>query len=412
MSKTSIVEFTNTLDLGGTAKTLQIFALNLKKIGKNVKIIARDDYGERINLLKENNIEVITLGNSVNNLHSYVPKGSILHIHTSGLPDKEFKKTIQKLDSSVKIVQTNVFGGYDKEINSMISRYLFVSKTLYLKFMTQHPEFTNDPRFLVLYNPIIKPETEKNLDRELNIKKKFVLGKIGRPDLSKWSPILEDTIKILAKRNLNFICLVMSAPCSVVNRINNTPLKKYYHFLSSTSDELRINSFYESIDLLTHSSIIGETFGCTIAEAMSHGKPVIVNSTPFSKKKIYLDNAQIELVDNNKNGFVVNSPEGAADCICKLIKNKDLYNEFSEQARIKSKSFDERLITNQLNGIIGGLTNNKPSQYELEIQKQLKEYPKEYNARLLDTYDKPSKKPLRFIQNKLIRLQDNYYEKK
>ncbi|VVB63779.1 Glycosyl transferases group 1 [uncultured archaeon] len=92
-------------------------------------------------------------------------------------------------------------------------------------------------------------------------------------------------------------------------------MKINFAFLDDLSERDAIR-FYSSIDVLAHSSKIGESFGYTIAEAMAAKKPVVVNSTPLE------DNAQIELVDNFKTGLIANSSQPYARAIGYLLNNK------------------------------------------------------------------------------------------
>jgi len=59
-----------------------------------------------------------------------------------------------------------------------------------------------------------------------------------------------------------------------------------------------------ALDIFAYFSLLGETFGVSIAEAMTAGLPVVLNNTPYST------NAQTLLVDNGINGYVTNSMKG------------------------------------------------------------------------------------------------------
>ena len=137
-----------------------------------------------------------------------------------------------------------------------------------------------------------------------------------------------------------------------------------------------------SIDILAHSSLIGESFGCTIAEAMSQGKPVIVNSTP------YFDNAQIELVDHNKNGYIANNPEAYANAVYDLMENRSKLESFKTEAIKKSKLFHAPRLTEDLKQIYYELIDFKPSCAPVIDKYYLKSFFEEYDKRLKLSYDR------------------------
>ena len=83
-------------------------------------------------------------------------------------------------------------------------------------------------------------------------------------------------------------------------------------FLNEMRELKDIGDFYKSIDLFWQTSYIGESFGNVIAESFCFKVPVLTDYKHFYKngrirKKLY--DAQIELVDNYKNGFYANYPE-------------------------------------------------------------------------------------------------------
>lgn len=94
--------------------------------------------------------------------------------------------------------------------------------------------------------------------------------------------------------------------------------------LPQTSSSRDIALFFSVIDVYAHASKIGESFGVSIAEAMAFKRPVVVNSTPHA------DNAQVELVDNNITGFVVDYPKGFAQAVLTLKDDPRLRRAMGE----------------------------------------------------------------------------------
>jgi len=361
------VHFTNSLSLGGTAKTLQIFCEELKKSGHTPTVLARED-GPRGKILREEGFAVHILGEDLAGFIEHLQEADVLHLHIAGTKDTVLAQKLERARKTfpiLKVIATNVFGGYEPLLDAQIDQQLMVSKTLLLKFFLQNPALESKQKYGVLYNPIDvatltrlqrKPEEIQAFRHELHIPDDAViLGRIGRPDIHKWDPLTEKVIALLAKQQCKCVFLFMSAPDSVQKRLERGRLKDYYRFLPPSSDEAKVVRFYQTIDILFHSSSIGETFGCTLAEAMALKVPVVVRSTPFTKKNLYRDNAQIEVVDDGKTGFTATSARRLVGAAASLITNLELRKEFGENGAVKVKDlYESSLLTKQLIKIYQG----------------------------------------------------------
>jgi predicted aspartyl protease len=154
-------------------------------------------------------------------------------------------------------------------------------------------------------------------------------------------------------------------------------------------------TIYHAIDLLAHSSRIGESFGCTIAEAMAARKPVVVESTPWG------DNAQIELVDNGVTGFVATTPRTYSDAVAYLLRHPTEAKRMGQAGYEKAKKiFDARRIVPLLEKYYIELLVAKRihvhqrliEQYKHVAQfpsnREILNYPFEYQQRLSNCYGK------------------------
>ncbi|QIH40028.1 glycosyltransferase family 4 protein [Flavobacterium sp. Sr18] len=97
-----------------------------------------------------------------------------------------------------------------------------------------------------------------------------------------------------------------------------------------------VHPFYKEASIvvnLTVTKLCKETFGLTILEAMTYGIPTIV--PPIG--------GMTELVENNKNGFFIDSQELIliSEKINQLFQNPLLYHQMSQSAVIKSRFFSE-----------------------------------------------------------------------
>lgn len=117
--------------------------------------------------------------------------------------------------------------------------------------------------------------------------------------------------------------------------------------------------FYYNISDIFVTASTTETQGVTIIEAMaSSTPPVCIN-----------DEAFIDTVINNLNGFIFNNEEEFCDIILKLAKNKDMRLKVGEQARIKSEHLSSKqFASNVLLVYEHAIANSKNYRYGLISQ--------------------------------------------
>jgi hypothetical protein len=82
-----------------------------------------------------------------------------------------------------------------------------------------------------------------------------------------------------------------------------------------------------ALDVVLHTSSIGESFGYGIAEPMNLGKPVISHSVPWA------DQAQIELVKQDECGFISSTPSAMAVVMLRLANSSQLRQRLGEAAQ-------------------------------------------------------------------------------
>lgn len=99
--------------------------------------------------------------------------------------------------------------------------------------------------------------------------------------------------------------------------------------------QINTHQFYREAGIvlnLSDTKLWVETFGLTILEAMSYGLPTIVPPV----------GGVTELVDEGRNGFLIDSKNLSllSDAICRVLEDKELYNEMSKLAKDKSRDFN------------------------------------------------------------------------
>jgi len=224
----------------------------------------------------------------------------------------------------------------------------------------------------------------------------LVLGRIGRSDLGKWSDTLIGMMPHLIKKVPNVKFLIMGAPEVKKEEIKKSRLNKHFIFLKADPSDRSVIEFLCLIDIFAYSSIGGESFGRSIAEAMACKKPVVVDSTPL------VDNAQIELVDNGNTGFVVYSPKAFAGAIAYLASNRDMAKRMglAGYAKVK-KEYEAKKSTRILEKRILKLLQARGVEVPKKILKRYEKihyFPSreeidnfgfEYERRLKDCFGKP-----------------------
>ncbi len=251
----------------------------------------------------------------------------ILHVHYSGnseppISDPEIMKKVPAVITTNQFEKENVSPSHQ-----LVRRILFVSNWLLQNKATWAK---NDPRTTVVYNPVEKPLTNDDLRSELGISKDtFVIGRVGRPDPGIHDPISLDAYARIETDKTLFLAL--SPPDNMVAQARELKLKNF-RVLPPTPDPLWLSKFYNTIDVLAHARKDGETFGCNIAEAMVHGKPVVSHISRVM-------DAQTEVIGNC--GYI--APYGDQDAYAEYLRQlRDNSTNRSELARqAKQRALDE-----------------------------------------------------------------------
>jgi glycosyltransferase involved in cell wall biosynthesis len=312
---------------GGTEKNMNTIARNLKEEFSSF-FCCTGDPGPRYHVLKKEDFDILN-SEEKQEILKFVEEEEIdiVHIHGASSIVEEF---IEELSEMVEaVVKTDNFGWPnqdDKVVRENIDAYIFPSKFCSYRFRTLCEGALPEEKIYTVYNAVdeIDAGIEYDLREALGIgRDTVVIGKIGRSDPNKWSSDLVDALENI--HNSNVVLLLLNPPEKIQKTLEDKNLDIDVKGASDISVG-EIGSFYNTIDILAHTSFIGETFGYVIAEAMSYGVPSVVESTPMR------DNAQIELVDNEENGFVVASDKGLSDAVSKLISDEVLREKLGDEA--------------------------------------------------------------------------------
>lgn len=376
MNRINVLHICNQLSVGGTERALEVFAKTINKTYFNVYVCGIYEGGVREQLIKQNGIEVFVASGNKEKLYKFCKDKAInvLHIHRSGKKEGFAIETAKRAGVPV-IVETNVFGLCDSGLTeAMIDSHLLVSKMLTLKYVKNAhisvDQFIN--KGCVIYNPLnlkdflsFKPSRKRidDLKLELGVDKETpLICRVGRPDPWKWSSFTVDSLSHIVKQVPDVkLVIVGGISQNIKERIKKKKLLENVIETGPVSEE-KLIELYHTIDILTHSSRIGESFGYTIAEAMAAGKPVVVNSTPW------VDNAQIELVDHGITGYIANTPKTYADAVVHLLSKPKIREDFGRCGKEKvNKLFDATKITPMVEKIYLELLAQKDKYFDRNL---------------------------------------------
>jgi glycosyltransferase involved in cell wall biosynthesis len=264
-------------------------------------------------------------------------------IHFNRGVEKEFYSMRLNELQGPKFIETSIFGrSGPSNYVQQLSRAIFVSDWL-LHSSTLAKEVPS----VRLYNPVEAIQLVHN--REMLSRSegqdKLTIGRLSRPNLDD-GRFVADVILPLLERNPNVFFRSIGSSDSFIRitsfhpRVSHSP---------PTVLEDDIFDFLEDLDVLLHYRVEGETFGLSIAEAMSLGKPVVSHRSE-------VDNAQVEILTAfGDAGLIVDnasSVEGFQELLQKLIDSQTLREALGRQGRaVANENFDPVLITRKLESL-------------------------------------------------------------
>jgi glycosyltransferase involved in cell wall biosynthesis len=341
-NKVKVLLITNSLDFGGGQRTIQSIARHIDKKYFQPIVCGLKWGGNLGELFEKEGFKLLLADKSAEKVIDFVRKEGVevLYLHRSGEPEPLYSQLLSSC-SDVAVVENNVFAKYDPQGEKYIDCHVFQSKMMltqrYWKFVKDKDKFFS--QYKVIYNPVdcrnfekyrVNEDEIKSFKRSLKISEDdFVIGRIGRKDLEKWSDILIEMMPYLIRIVPQTVFLVQGIPERKWKLIKTKNLESYFRVLEPTPNEKEVALFYQSIDVLAHSSKIGEAMGNTISEAQYWRRPVVVNSTPSR------DNGQVEQVDHGKDGFVANYPQTFARALAFLHHHPKTNEKFGEMGHQK-----------------------------------------------------------------------------
>jgi len=344
VSKINILNLVSDLGYAGGARNMVAFARLYDRRFFNVCVASYGAGGASEAVLQREGIPYMVAEHDIARIIDFVKsqKVQIIVFSRSGgyvAWESEFLRAVREFDATIRIIERNVFGKYDSQTAAFFDVRFFQSKMhLNERFLPVAGEPFQASRHKVLYNVVdeatLAPYTLSaneigELKRTWGIgTDDFVVGKIARAHIAKWSDLVLDMMPYLVRLVPKVKLVLVGVPASRVRRIARSSYHKHVIILPESADEKWVHHFYQVIDVLAHSSKIGECNGNTINEARYWKKPVVVHSTPKR------DNGQLEQVVHMHDGIVANFPSTYARAIAYLAAHPQERTQYGDRARV------------------------------------------------------------------------------
>ncbi len=241
---------------------------------------------------------------------------------------------------------------YHRWLYKKIDAFICVSRLVHkLQLENAYPE--NISKYHLIYNgiDIFSFQYRKGYFPSSPIK----IGYAGRIVENKGILVLSEAIDLLNNK-YNFPCEIYIAGEGerfFVERfhkfIADKKLEKIFHYQKFLKD---MSKFYQNIDIFVLPSIVRESFGLVLCEAMYSGVPVITTNS----------GAQTEIVSDNVNGFIVipGDVESIAQKIMALVNNSEKYRSIVEAGYLNVKeNFTVEIMIKKINTLFLNLLNEE-----------------------------------------------------
>jgi len=364
----NILTFGGYLGLGGTEKAACRWAIGLKARGHDVRVLAISE-GPRKEELSRAGIPVFCCPWEVGSIAKIIAglKPETIHMHASGRPFAgdlvgEALLTLPK----IPVVQTNVFGRLENPREEAWTDYrLFISWTSCVQAARRSLRKLDADFFrhasVAVYpldpvEPASAADTAAFRQQHGVAEDEILFGRLARPEPNKWSPLVVDAFRRAQRCHPKLKLLLREPPPLVAAELRAASDAGRFVLLPATLEAEELRLTLSALDVVLHTSAIGESFGYGIAEPMNLGKPVITHSVPWQ------DQAQIELVRHGVCGFVTSTPAAMAAAMVKLAEDSELRQTMGRQAQRHIRTLaDPEVSLNRLETLLRSALKRRPN---------------------------------------------------
>jgi glycosyltransferase involved in cell wall biosynthesis len=314
----------NTLGIGGTEKAACRWARGLHQRGHDVVVWTLVD-GPRRRELEDAGVCTRVFGVHPGEWRQALRREApeVIHVHVPGYPHvgDVLGDALVGLPK-IPVVQTNVFGQLRNPREEQWTDFrLFISWTSCVQAVRRIGGKLDGDFFrrasVVVYpvDGVAQPSRDRTLAfrSSLGVREdEVLLGRLSRPDPAKWTNLSVLAFQRAVSANAKQKLLLREPPEQVAVELRRSRWRDHVIILPATTDAEELGVTVAALDVVLHTSSIGESFGYGIAEPMRAGKPVITHSVPWG------DQAQLELVRHGETGFVASTPAAMACAIARL----------------------------------------------------------------------------------------------
>ncbi len=375
--------------IGGTEKAASIFAVQLARRGYAVDYLTPSK-GARADYLASAGVQIWEGQHESSAFEKYLQEGrpNVIHQHVPGypIPNPIYSALARMAGRRPALIESNIFGRFEEPMSDSAVRHrMFVSRTSAVQAFRRGNrvlDHSSASHCTVLNNPLLPlPSFERSIREtqraELGIREDEVLAlRVGQPGPGKWTKWEAEAYCMARKGAPNLRLVLMEPPAKMQSELLARGKGEGITVLPATANFDRLNGIYAASDVMIHATYFGESFGYTIAEAMQAGLPVIARSTPWG------DNAQVELVDNGRTGFVCATVPEMARRLQDIAQSDTLRRRMADEGRRRiEKLTDAALETDVLEAVFRLVINGERDQVLDQRREELLAYARDFSAR-------------------------------
>lgn len=382
-----VVYAANELGLGGTEKAMVTHALALGEGEADVSVVAIHREGLRREVVERAGIDVACARGDLGELTELLRGADVVHVFRGGFAEP-LLPAAARAAGVAHLVESNVFGAVDASDDaSRFDCHLVPSKFCAMRLRNRlglsRPEFNR--RYRVSHWPVnvaglreIAPSSQEAKERLGLDPERPVVARVGRADDRKWRDLLVDMVPVLLDLVPEVQVALVGATPARLRRLEAAGVLDRVDLIPPTGSEPELATMYAACDAFVTAAEIGESHSFAIEEAMTLGAPVVTCSTPW------VDNAQIEQVDEGVTGHIADHPRPFAEAVASIVTDGAKRDAFSAAAAEKAERlYDARELTLQLERLYGALLDHgaPPEEWSPAVT-EVDDFDAEYQRRL------------------------------
>lgn len=298
---------------GGTERAAVTFALEYARAGLASAMWAVEGGDPWIEELVAAGVHVVRGPGGMREAVDCRP--DLIHLHANGLEENLVRGLVSSTSSVV--VEQNVFARPSPWEELLQCSYQLTPGQLALYMSrTKRPQLP----LAVVPNPVDTNAFYRDPDAGQKWRSSFgvpaeavVIGRVGQPIPSKWSPLLFTAFDQVAARRSDTWLVVVAPPKIALHQIARMASRARVVVVPTIETDPGLRAAYSAMDIMAHAASQGESFGYVVAESMLCEVPVVTLSTPWG------DNAQTELVKSGVTGIVAHTSREFVQSLQRLV---------------------------------------------------------------------------------------------